>query len=128
MLVSEAVAGAIRKGGMDMRARILACGTLAMALLGGSAAWAADMPAGAKQHGCIACHAIDSKMMGPAWKDVSARYRGDEGAREMLIAKVKAGGAGNWNDVTGGIPMPPNSPRVPDDAIAGLVDFILSLE
>jgi cytochrome c len=111
-----------------MRANILACGTLAMALLGGSAAFAADMPEDAKKHGCVACHAIDKKMVGPAWNDVSARYRGDAGARDALIAKVKAGGAGNWNDITGGIAMPPNSPRVPDDAIAGLVDFILSLE
>lgn len=111
-----------------MKAGILASGTLAMALLAGSAAWAVDMPEDARRHGCVACHAIDTKMMGPAWKDVSARYRGDEAAREQLIAKVKAGGAGNWNDVTGGIPMPPNSPRVPDEVIAGLVDFIMSLE
>lgn len=81
----------------------------------------------ARASGCLACHSVDNKVVGPAWKDVSARYRADPGARERLIAKVKAGGSGNWNDVTGGFPMPPNSPRVSDEHIAELVDFVLSL-
>lgn len=82
----------------------------------------------ARSSGCMACHAVESKLIGPAWKDVAARYKGDASARDTLIAKVKAGGAGNWTDVTGGVPMPPNSPRVSDESIATLVDFILSLD
>ncbi len=97
-------------------------------LAGGVTALAADMPASATAAGCVACHKIDQKLIGPAWQDVSARYKGDPAAREALIEKVKKGGAGNWTEVTGGIPMPPNSPRVSDADITALVDFILALE
>ncbi len=88
---------------------------------------AAEMPDLAKSSGCIACHAIDKKVVGPAWMDVSKKYQGDAGAKDALVAKVKAGGKGNWTEVTGGVPMPPYSPRVSDGDIATLVDFVLSL-
>ena len=65
--------------------------------------------------------------MGPAWKDVSARYKNDKEAKAKLIAKIKAGGKGNWTEVTGGMAMPPYSPRVSDNDIGILVDFVLSL-
>lgn len=81
----------------------------------------------AKASGCLACHAVDKKVVGPAWKDVAARYKGQAGAKDQLIAKVKAGGKGNWTEVTKGVPMPPYSPRVKDEDIAKLVDFVLSL-
>ena len=81
----------------------------------------------AKKSGCLACHSVEKKVVGPAWKDVSAKYKGDDGARDRLIAKVKAGGKGNWTAVTGGVPMPPYSPRVADEDIATLVDFVLGL-
>lgn len=81
----------------------------------------------AQQSGCLACHAIEKKVVGPAWQDVAARYKGNAAARGDLIEKVKAGGKGNWTEVTGGVPMPPYSPRVSDDNIAALVDFLLSL-
>lgn len=87
----------------------------------------ADALALASKSGCLACHAVDRKLVGPAWKDVAARYRGDPGARAKLIEKVSKGGAGNWTAVTGGIAMPANAPRVPPDDIAKLVDFVLSL-
>lgn len=82
----------------------------------------------ARASGCLACHSVDAKILGPAWKDVAARYRGNAEARDALIAKVRDGGAGNWKEVTGGIAMPPNGPRVNDADIATLVDFVLSLE
>ncbi len=82
----------------------------------------------AKKSGCFACHSIEKKVVGPAWRDVSKRYKGDEGARERLIKKVHTGGKGNWTEVTGGMPMPPYSPRVSDEDIEKLVDFVLSLE
>jgi cytochrome c len=81
----------------------------------------------AKKSGCFACHAIGKKIVGPDWKDVAARYKGDAAARDALIKKVKTGGKGNWTEVTKGVPMPPYSPRVKDEDIAKLVDFILAL-
>ena len=58
-----------------------------------------------KKHGCTACHAIDKKIVGPAYIDVAAKYKGDAKAPAMLIEKVKKGGVGIW----GQIPMPPNA-------------------
>ncbi|MFQ5470663.1 MAG: c-type cytochrome [Gammaproteobacteria bacterium] len=108
-----------------MKARWLGVSAAAMMVFGAGQA-SADL-ALAKASGCLACHSVEKKIVGPAWKDVSARYKGDAGARDALIAKVKKGGKGNWTDVTGGVPMPPNSPRVSDENIAKLVDFVLGL-
>lgn len=80
----------------------------------------------ANKSGCLACHKIETKLVGPAWRDVSSRYKGDPDAKARLIAKVKTGGKGNWTDVTGGITMPPYSPRVSDENIEKLVTFVLS--
>jgi len=81
----------------------------------------------AKKSGCLACHGVDKKIVGPSWKDVAAKYKGDDGAKDRMIAKVKKGGKGNWTKVTGGAPMPPYSPRVSDENIEKLVDFIMTL-
>ena len=75
----------------------------------------------AKKHACFACHAVDKKMVGPAYKDVAAKYRADKDAPKKLAAKVKNGGQGVW----GTVPMPPNS-AVPDADISTLVKWILS--
>ena len=80
----------------------------------------------ANKSGCLVCHKIETKLIGPAWRDVSKRYNGDTNAKAHLIAKVKVGGKGNWTDVTGGIAMPPYSPRVSDENIEKLVTFVLS--
>ncbi len=77
----------------------------------------------AKKSGCLACHGIEKKIVGPSWKDVAAKYKGDAGARDLLISKVKKGGKGTW----GPAPMPPYSPRVSDANIEKLVDFVLGL-
>lgn len=87
-----------------------------------AAAPANDMQALAQSKGCLACHSVDNKIVGPAYKDVAAKYAGDAGAADMLIAKVKNGGAGTWGD----IPMPPNV-AVSDEDISTLVHWILSL-
>lgn len=86
-----------------------------------------DMLALAKKSGCMACHAIDKKIVGPAWKDVAKRYAGNSGAREQLIEKVSKGGKGNWTDVVGSATMPPYYPRVTKENIGKLVDFVLSM-
>ena len=80
----------------------------------------------AKKSGCLGCHKIEGKLVGPAWSDVSKRYKGDPDAKKRLVAIVKAGGKGNWTAVTGGIPMPPNSPKVSDEDIEKLVTFVLA--
>ena len=81
----------------------------------------------AKKSGCLACHSVEKKVVGPAWKDVAAKYKCDAGAKANLVGKVKKGGKGNWTKVTGGAPMPPYSPRVKDADIEKLVDFVMSL-
>jgi cytochrome c len=97
---------------------------IALLVLSGSAF--ADLEL-AKKSGCLACHSVEKKVVGPAWKDVAAKYKGDAGAKASLVKKVKTGGKGNWTKVTGGAPMPPYSPRVSDENIEKLVDFVLSL-
>lgn len=75
----------------------------------------------AKKHNCLACHAVDKKLVGPSYKDVAAKYRGVPGAEAKLFDKVKKGGQGAW----GQVPMPPNT-QVPDGDIKTLVKWILS--
>lgn len=82
-----------------------------------------DLTSMLKKSGCTACHAVDKKVVGPAYNDVAAKYKGDASARAALIEKVKKGGKGVW----GNVPMPPNSPRVADADIEKLVDGILAL-
>jgi cytochrome c len=77
----------------------------------------------AKKNACTACHAIDKKLVGPAYKEVAAKYKGDKGAEAKLIEKVKKGGTGVW----GQVPMPPNA-SVKDEDIKTLVKWILSLK
>ncbi|MFA5915593.1 MAG: c-type cytochrome [Burkholderiales bacterium] len=77
----------------------------------------------AKKYNCLACHSVDKKVVGPAYKDVAAKYKGDAGAEARLVAKVKNGGSGVW----GQIPMPPNS-TVPDADVKALVKWVLSLK
>jgi cytochrome c len=77
----------------------------------------------AKKHNCLVCHAVDKKVVGPAYKDVAAKYRNDKTAEAKLAQKVEKGGVGVW----GQIPMPPNS-NVPDADVHALVKWILSLK
>ena len=84
---------------------------------------AAEMSPLAKKHNCIACHAIDKKLVGPAYQDVAKKYKGDAGAVAKLEAKVAKGGSGVW----GAMPMPPNSPKVPEADIKELVKWVLAL-
>ena len=77
----------------------------------------------ANKSGCIACHNVDKKVIGPAYKDVAAKYHTDKDALAKLSDKVKKGGAGVW----GQVPMPPNS-QVNDAEIKTIVSWILSLK
>lgn len=77
----------------------------------------------AQSSGCMTCHGVDKKIIGPGFKEVAAKYRGNKGAEAALITKVKAGGKGVWGE----IPMPPNA-HVKDDDIKTMVHWILSLK
>lgn len=74
----------------------------------------------AKAKACLACHAIDKKLVGPAFKDIAAKYKGQAEASAALSEKVQKGGKGTW----GAIPMPPN--KVTNDEALKLVSWVLS--
>ena len=95
-------------------------------ILAAALAVAASLPAFAneelaKKHACLACHAVDKKLVGPSYKDIAAKYRGDAGAEARLADKVKKGSQGAW----GQVPMPPNA-AVPDGDVRALVKWILT--
>jgi len=75
----------------------------------------------ASQSGCMACHGVTNKIVGPAFQDVAAKYKGDAAAQARLLAKVKVGGSGEW----GAIPMPPQS-QVREDDLNALVRWVLA--
>ncbi len=75
----------------------------------------------AQKNACMTCHSVDKKIVGPAFKDVAAKYKGDKGAEARLIEKVQKGGSGSW----GQIPMPPN-PQAKDDDLRVIVKWILA--
>jgi cytochrome c len=77
----------------------------------------------AQQSGCLACHTVDKKLVGPSYKQIADRYRNDKGAEANLFKKVKEGGKGTWGD----IPMTPNA-HVKDQDIKTLVQWILSIK
>ena len=76
----------------------------------------------AKAKNCMSCHQVAVKVLGPAYKDVAAKYKGDAGAVDKLAAKIKAGGKGVWGEV----PMPPNN--VTADEAKKLATWVLSLK
>jgi cytochrome c len=77
----------------------------------------------AKSSGCLACHTVEKKLIGPSYRDIANKYRGDKGAAANLAKKVKEGGKGVWGD----IPMTPNA-HVKDADINTIVVWILSLK
>ena len=77
----------------------------------------------AKAKNCMSCHAVDKKLVGPAYKDVAKKYAGQKDAVAMLSEKVIKGGKGVW----GQIPMPPNTTVTPAESTK-LVTWILSLK
>jgi len=102
-----------------MKIVIIAAAAAAVAVL--SAPARAD-EALAKKHNCLACHQVDKKLVGPGYKEIAKKYKGQSGAAALLAGKVKKGGSGAW----GAVPMPPN-PAVPDADVKKLVDWILKL-
>lgn len=74
----------------------------------------------ATSKGCMACHKVDAKVVGPAYKEVAAKYKGDKGAEAKLVDKVMKGGSGVW----GAVPMPANN--VTKEEATKLVKWVLS--
>jgi len=99
-------------------AKFVATGMVAFGLLVVGNAQADQALAQAK--GCMACHQVDNKVVGPAYKDVAAKYKDQADAAGMLADKVKAGGVGAW----GQVPMPPQ-PTLTDDEVKSLVAWVL---
>lgn len=93
------------------------------AMLAAGAVQAQDAKALLQKSGCTACHSDDKKLVGPAYKDVAAKYKGDAAAAGKLAEKVKKGGSGVW----GPVPMPPNA-NVKDDDIKTMIAYVMALK
>lgn len=91
-----------------------------MALTVAATAAMADAMALAKANACLACHAVDKKLVGPSFKDVAAKYADRKDAVEYLTKKIKSGGAGVW----GPIPMPAQA-RLSDAQAKELAQWVL---
>ena len=101
--------------------KILAVSVLAtLALASGGAFASADL---AKAKNCMACHALDKKLVGPAYKDVAAKYAGDKDAVTKLAKKIREGGTGVW----GQVPMPAN-PQVSEAEALTLAKWVLTVK
>ena len=72
---------------------------------------------------CMACHALDKKLVGPSYKDVAAKYAGDKSAVDKLASKIQKGGAGAW----GPVPMPANT-QVNDAEAKKLAAWVLTIK
>jgi cytochrome c len=83
---------------------------------------AADPAKLSVQAGCAVCHAIDKKLIGPSWKDVATRYKGNAAAPALLAERVRKGSAGVW----GQVPMAPvNAKTLADDDLKALISWVL---
>ncbi len=102
-----------------MKSILLSSLLSAVALLVAAPAFADQALATSKN--CMACHAVDKKLVGPSYKDVAAKYKSDKSAVDKLTAKVIAGGGGVW----GAVPMPAN-PQVSETDAKKLVAWILN--
>ncbi|HKB59797.1 MAG TPA: c-type cytochrome [Gallionellaceae bacterium] len=77
----------------------------------------------ARKSGCMACHAVDSRLVGPSFKEIAAKYKGDKEAAAKLAGKIRSGGSGSF----GSTPMLPAPASVSDADIRTIVAWILSL-
>lgn len=97
---------------------------LSAVLLAGSVlalpSWADE--ALAKSKNCMACHSVDKKLVGPAYKDIAAKYKGDKTAVDKLAVKIQKGGSGVW----GPVPMPAN-PQVNEADAKKLATWVMGL-
>ena len=105
-----------------MKHLVLTAAAAGFALASG-AALAQDAQKLLKEKACLSCHTVDKKLVGPAYKEVAAKYKSQKDAEGYLAKKIKEGSTGVW----GQIPMPPNS-TVKDDEAKVLAKYILSVK
>lgn len=101
---------------------IVISASLGLALSSG-AALAADAQQLLKDKACLSCHQLDRKLVGPAYKDVAAKYKARKDAEAYLAKKILGGSTGVW----GPIPMPPNGTVSADEAKT-LAKFVLTVK
>jgi cytochrome c len=94
---------------------------VSVGIVSAAPAFAESMADLAKAKNCLACHAVDKKVVGPAYQDVAKKYAGQKDAAAKLAEKVVKGGSGVW----GTVPMPPNPAVTPDEA-KKLVEWVLA--
>jgi cytochrome c len=80
----------------------------------------------AMQSGCLGCHKVDAKLVGPAFKDVAAKYKGDPSEIDRLASKVKAGSTPGEPLIWGSVAMPPNQAKL--ENIRQVVEWVMTLE
>jgi len=98
--------------------------TAGLVALASPATWAQDAAAAkalAAKSACLACHAADKKLVGPSYKDVAAKHKGQADALEKVAARIKSGGSGMY----GPVPMPPQA-QLKDDELKLLAGWILA--
>lgn len=106
----------------SLRAALVANTLAVMGVLGASSALAATPEEALTKGACMACHAKDKKMVGPSFKDIAAKYKGQSDAAAKLAEKVRKGGSG----VFGPVPMAPNGPdKISDADLKAVIDYIL---
>jgi len=110
---------------------ITTCATISLIIAGN--VLATEMPPLAKKGNCVVCHTIDKKLIGPAWMDVSKKYKGlskytykgvEHNLEDGLALKIRKGGYGVWGNTA----MPSTPPAIKDEEIKELVQFILGLD
>jgi len=112
-----------------MRKPLIALSAGLLLGLGMGSANAADGKAAAQELGCTACHAAQNKLVGPSYQAVAKRYEGNKSEILATIKdNVKNGGSGNWTDVTGGTPMPPQPNAVgKTDKLKAIADWVAGM-
>ncbi len=105
---------------MNFKQIVLAASVL-LTIGGAYAVDAAAAKALASKSACLACHAADKKLVGPAYKDVAAKHKGQADAEAKVAARIKSGGSGTY----GAVPMPPQ-PNLKDDELKLLAAWVLA--
>ena len=103
------------------RALLISAFTTTLTMAAAAPAWADQAQATSK--GCMACHSVDKKIVGPGYKEIAAKYAGQADAAAKLATKIMKGSTGAW----GPVPMPAN-PQVKEDEAKQLAEWILSLK
>jgi cytochrome c len=109
---------------MNMKPRLMLVLTIGLLASASAFSQSADVAMDlARKSGCLACHGLDNKLVGPSWRDVGKKYAGVADAEDKLVAKVRKGGKGVWGEV----PMPPNV-TVKEADVRTLVQYVLTLK